>query len=397
MTVNTADGTIAISKTGTYTVIVLTNIQSAGTNGQWGQLVKNNATVISTSSAYSQASSAGLQLVFNYTGDFIAGDLIDCRLSASSAGTIGVTGYSYSVTQNNSFSTIIGNNVNKINITARAGQSTSLAVGNPILFNSPDIVGAGVIYSNGVFTLPANGEYKLEGGVGLITGTEFIFQWRNITTNALIGASANIHTSVSGRSSIATASVVVGSSPVTVRLEILLNNGVTSISGGDAPTLGRGNWANITQTGNTGFADLPIANGTNFINTSVAAQGKLGNLGIGTATPTSTFQVNGSLSLPFNSTGASGMTITSAMHTVNCNNGGVAITVTLPTPVGITGRTYIVKRDAGSTGVVTIATAAGQVQLFSGTFVATATLGVLGSTSKSMRFQSDGINWHLIN
>jgi hypothetical protein len=119
--------------------------------------------------------------------------------------------------------------------------------------------------------------------------------------------------------------------------------------------------------------------------------------GILNATPTSTLTVTGSLSLPFNSTGAANLTVTSVMHTINCNNAGTAITVTLPTPASITGRIYRIKRDVSSTGTVTVGTAAGQVQAFAGTFAATTTLGALGSTSKCLVYQSDGTNWHLIN
>jgi hypothetical protein len=301
------------------------------------------------------------------------------------------------------FLPITGQITNRINISSRAVQTTSLAVGNPILFNSPDVVGAGITQSAGVFTLPANGEYLLEGGVGIVTGTELIFQWRNITTNTLIGTSANIHTTSAGRNSLAQASVTVGATPITVRLEIILNNAVTGLSAGDVGGLGRGNWANITQVGSVGFSDLPVANGTNFVNTSTSqlsiggVKNFTSNVGINQSTPTSMLNVNGSFALPFTSTGASDLTVTGTMYTINTNNVATAITVTLPTPVGITNRIYVVKRDQGSVGVVTIATATGQVQSIAGTFAATTTLAALGVYGQSLMFQSDGINWHLIH
>jgi tetrahydromethanopterin S-methyltransferase subunit B len=106
--VNNANGTIAIVKDGTYNIGITINTQSAGAAGQWGQLIKNNATVINVASSYNQTGSAILQLVLNYTGNFVAGDLIDVRLSANSAGTIGVTGYSYNVHQLGSSNVIAG-------------------------------------------------------------------------------------------------------------------------------------------------------------------------------------------------------------------------------------------------------------------------------------------------
>jgi hypothetical protein len=120
-----------------------------------------------------------------------------------------------------------------------------------------------------------------------------------------------------------------------------------------------------------------------------------GNLGLNTLTPTSTLQVAGSLSLPYVST-ATNFTATSSHYTINCNN-VAAITVTLPTPVGIIGRIYIVKRDFGSVGSVSITPVAGQIQGLNGTFLSTTTLQALGNYGQSAHFQSDGINWHRIN
>jgi hypothetical protein len=121
-----------------------------------------------------------------------------------------------------------------------------------------------------------------------------------------------------------------------------------------------------------------------------------GNVGIGTTTPTSTLHANGSVALPFTTT-ATNLTVTAAMYTINCGNAATAIAVTLPSPVGITGRIYIIKRDQGSTGTVTIVPAAGLIQSLAGTFGANTTLAALGSYGQSAMFQSDGGNWHRIN
>jgi len=108
LAVNGTNGTIAIANTGAYTITTNVSIQSAGTTGQWGQLVKNNATVLTASAAYNQAAGAGLQIVLTYTGNFTAGDLIDVRVNSTAAGTIGVIGYSYNVTQIGSTSNTVG-------------------------------------------------------------------------------------------------------------------------------------------------------------------------------------------------------------------------------------------------------------------------------------------------
>jgi hypothetical protein len=120
------------------------------------------------------------------------------------------------------------------------------------------------------------------------------------------------------------------------------------------------------------------------------------SVGVNINTPTSNLQVVGSVSYPFRTTTTS-TTVTSTDYTINCQNGAAAITIALPTPVGITGRIYIVKRDAGSTGAVTILPGAGQIQSISGAFGANTTLAALGIYGQSLMFQSDGTNWHRIN
>jgi len=92
--------------------------------------------------------------------------------------------------------------------------------------------------------------------------------------------------------------------------------------------------------------------------------------------PTSTLEVNGSFAQKVTTLTAN-TTLTIDNGIVICNNGSTAITVTLPSPVGISGRIYTIKRNATSTANVTIAgtingatnlilTAAGQAEtLFS--------------------------------
>jgi len=103
-----------------------------------------------------------------------------------------------------------------------------------------------------------------------------------------------------------------------------------------------------------------------------------------------------SITMPIVSTITS-LTVVKGMYTISCNNGAGAITVTLPNATGNTGMILIVKRNAASTGDVTIASGGtSQIQGYAGSFAATQTLTALGTAFQKGTFQSDGTDWHLI-
>ncbi len=83
-------------------------------------------------------------------------------------------------------------------------------------------------------------------------------------------------------------------------------------------------------------------------------------VGIGTTSPNSTFEVNGSMSQSV-TTVTSNATLDETESVIICNNGSTPITITLPTAVGIDGRIYTIKRDDSSTKNVTIATTSSQM------------------------------------
>lgn len=77
------------------------------------------------------------------------------------------------------------------------------------------------------------------------------------------------------------------------------------------------------------------------------------------------------------------------------NNGATNITITLPDPALHIGRELWFTRASTSTGTITLAPAAGQVQALAGTLGATTSITALGnSDSQSVHFFSDGINWY---
>ena len=157
-------------------------------------------------------------------------------------------------------------------------------------------------------------------------------------------------------------------------------------------------WAGTGGGNKTVYVGSIASGSTTFIQSgtgNILLNNSPNKVGVNTFTPTSTFHVEGSISLPFTSTSTS-LTVTTAMYTINCNNAAANITITLPTPVGITGRIYVVKRDQASTGTVSITPTAGNIQALAGTFGSTTSLAALGGYGQSATFQSDGINWHRI-
>ena len=115
-----------------------------------------------------------------------------------------------------------------------------------------------------------------------------------------------------------------------------------------------------------------------------------GNIGIGTTTPNSVLNVNGSLSLGYVAKTAT-YTATANDYLINCTAN--TFTVTLPTAVGITGRIYeIVNSGAGT---ITIATTSSQT--FTNVTATPTTLTLASALGKSIRVISNGANWLQLN
>ena len=112
----------------------------------------------------------------------------------------------------------------------------------------------------------------------------------------------------------------------------------------------------------------------------------IAQVGIGTMTPNSTFEVGGSIGQKIN-TVTSSTTLDATHNIVICNNGSTAITITLPTAVGITGRVYTIKREDTSIATVTIATTSSQ------TIDWAATTLLLTNQKEAVTIVSDGSNW----
>ncbi|MEO6232307.1 MAG: hypothetical protein ABIP10_19410 [Ferruginibacter sp.] len=111
----------------------------------------------------------------------------------------------------------------------------------------------------------------------------------------------------------------------------------------------------------------------------------LGSVGVGTTTPNSTLQTDGSVSMAIRTiTGAS--TATSTDYTIVSNNVSGAITLDLPTAVGIAGRVYVIKKISATSNDVTIDANGSQT-------IDGATTLVLSAQYATATIQSDGANW----
>jgi hypothetical protein len=107
-----------------------------------------------------------------------------------------------------------------------------------------------------------------------------------------------------------------------------------------------------------------------------------GNVGIGTATPSSTFDLHGSFELNLVNKSTN---YTAASETIiNCTANTFA--VTLPTAVGVDGRHYVVKNSG--TGVITVSTTSSQ------TIDGQLTQSL--NQHDSISVVSDGTNWIII-
>jgi hypothetical protein len=111
-------------------------------------------------------------------------------------------------------------------------------------------------------------------------------------------------------------------------------------------------------------------------------------VGINTTTPKSDFEVNGSFAKK--TTTVTANTTLNATHSiVVCNNGGTAITISLPAVSGCAGRIYTVKKGTSTTDITIDANAAETID--------GATTLVLSDVKVAVTLINDGMEWKAIN
>ena len=138
----------------------------------------------------------------------------------------------------------------------------------------------------------------------------------------------------------------------------------------------------ITSTG-----DLIIGNGTNSATRlAIGTSGYVLTSNGTTATWSASSGGGGNPSVVSKTTT---YTITTSDSTVLCDATSAAFTVTLPTAVSVSGKTYTVKKIDSSTNAITIATTSSQT-------IDTISTQTLGIQNAWLVMQSDGSNWQII-
>jgi len=190
---------------------------------------------------------------------------------------------------------------------------------------------------------------------------------------------------------IATGTGLTGGPITTTGTISLANTAVTAASYGNATTVATFTvdaQGRLTAAANVTIGSLPnsaLANSTATLGNATITLGSttstVGNLTLSSAT------VNGAAFAYVAKT--AGYTVTATDYTVAANASTGALSITLPTSVGITGKVYVVKKMDSTANVVTVATTSSQT-------IDGATTRALSLQYDAIMVQADGANWIVI-
>ena len=238
-------------------------------------------------------------------------------------------------------------------------------------------------------------------------------------TNGSVGATGSTGATGSVSALTKTIADAINSLPIGTITYSLGVNGSTAYRGSVGGSGSLGATGPTGPTGATGNTGVTGSNGTNGSNGSTGATGPTGVLGAGSATgnttywngstwvlssnnlynaganiginatsPNSTLQVGGSFSTNLTTQTNTNYSVLTTDYFILVSTGSTNRTITLPTAVGCTGRTYVIKKIDSGSGDVIIATTSLQT--------------IDGVTTQTIEFQwtainvvSNGSNWFI--
>jgi hypothetical protein len=145
----------------------------------------------------------------------------------------------------------------------------------------------------------------------------------------------------------------------------------------------------VMGTANTGMAVIFLTGGTSEATNERLRILGTGSVGVNNSSPNSTLFVRGSFATT-NVTRTASATLSATDFSTVCNNTTGAVTMTLPTAVGIAGRVYILKKTSAAGNNVTVAG-------YNGTeTIDGATTYTITNQYSYLMIQSNGTNWYIL-
>jgi hypothetical protein len=145
----------------------------------------------------------------------------------------------------------------------------------------------------------------------------------------------------------------------------------------------------VMGTANSGMAVIFLTGGSSETTNERFRITGTGSVGVNNSTPNSTLFVRGSFATS-NFTRTAGATLSATDFSTVCNNTTGAVTMILPTAVGIAGRVYIFKKTSAAGNNVTVAG-------YNGTeTIDGATTYTITNQYSYLMIQSNGTNWYIL-
>jgi len=200
---------LADATTAQFTITLPTSI---GNDGKQIEIIKTD-------------NSANVVVVVPFSGQSINGSVNSIYLYNQNDSVVirsdGVNSYIVADNRNS-----VGQSKSYLQVSIQNTSTNFPSVGSAIVFSTiNNYYGTDISCntSTGVFTLKSGKTYRLTGNVSIISGTEAIYQWRDITNNALFGVAGNIINGTPFVRNTEAEGIITPISDITVRLESRTN------------------------------------------------------------------------------------------------------------------------------------------------------------------------------